>query len=458
MSEPTKESSAANELVKAYAANAAFRAATAEELVNADNPFRRPVRPDDLDFLDYDRELPVDQVLLLSSLLGHRMLRNIYDADAVYLPPSGDSPAWQDLPRFYSDENRLAGHRAGRVLERHLFSFLAAERPALERPSAAAVGELVLGELEERRANPGRAFPVLNSCQDRRYAATFLLLQLTAVLPAANSAVARNLVGDYDAVLPGLGSALVDAHRNWLGDATRLRDALGECDLVTGPNAYWQFYLTSSLARANHLHFVSSGHERFFEFLGAWAHKLVDDAVRAEQFRSVVADAFGVEGGVLTAAQAPEALVTPLLTTLEERFGASALRGFHAGFSDARWLADLWDRDLATQLDWADRIDEYKDKAEKLAHKIEAENIEVDLETFVESEEETSTTHVHDDHRLVVVEVGQMHFWNNAGRVIPLSVGDKVLIPAERLHGSVVLSGTCTYHQPVISEELLNSI
>jgi hypothetical protein len=33
----------------------------------------------------------------------------------------------------------------------------------------------------------------------------------------------------------------------------------------------------------------------------------------------------------------------------------------------------------------------------------------------VETEEETSTTHVHDDHRLVVIEEGDMEFWNNTG-------------------------------------------
>ena len=82
----------------------------------------------------------------------------------------------------------------------------------------------------------------------------------------------------------------------------------------------------------------------------------------------------------------------------------------------------------------------------------------MDLDTFVESEEETSTTHVHNEHRLVIIEEGQMHFWNNVGIRIALNRGDKLLIPTSRLHGSVVLSGTCTYHQPIISEELLAEV
>src|ERR1700742_1523404 len=74
----TSTSVGPNDLVKAFAANPAFRAATAEELINEHNPFRRPVRPDDLEWLDFSAPLEPAKVLRLSGLLGHRMLRNIY--------------------------------------------------------------------------------------------------------------------------------------------------------------------------------------------------------------------------------------------------------------------------------------------------------------------------------------------------------------------------------------------
>ncbi|MCL9795520.1 hypothetical protein MXD58_014660, partial [Frankia sp. AgKG'84/4] len=83
-----------------------------------------------------------------------------------------------------------------------------------------------------------------------------------------------------------------------------------------------------------------------------------------------------------------------------------------------------------------------------------AGGIEVDLDTFVESCDETSTTHVHDEHRLVMIETGDMHFWNNITHKISLTDGDKILIPKSRLHGSTVLSGSCTYHQPIIPDEM----
>ena len=451
-----------SECVRRYAANAPFRSAEAHELVNEDNPFRRPVRPHDLGFLDFGRVLPREETLLLSALLGHRMLRNVYDADLLYLPAREGSPSRADGDLFYSAANRVNGEQAAVVLERHLFSFLPGERPDREIGSVGALKDLVLGELSERRSRPGAAFAAAHRCRGLREAATFVLLQLTSTLPAWRAALARNLAGDYDLAHPALRRLLTEDFVR-AGDRSPVyRDLLGRAGLIAEPVAYWQFFLTTWLARANHLHRLSRNHELVGELFGAWTYQKIDDAVTANAYGALVAEAFGEPPldlcpGGLTEDGLGE-FFDSLVLPFHDRFGQAALQAFQAGFSDARTLHAMADDDLATQLIWADQLDEYKDKAEKLDHKIKNEGLEVDLETFVESSEETSTTHVHDDHRLVVVEVGQMHFWNNVGKKIPMSAGDKLLIPANRLHGSVVLSGTCTYHQPVISEELLRTV
>jgi quercetin dioxygenase-like cupin family protein len=61
---------------------------------------------------------------------------------------------------------------------------------------------------------------------------------------------------------------------------------------------------------------------------------------------------------------------------------------------------------------------------------------------------------VHDEDRLLIIESGQMDFWNCLGARHTYVPGDMAFIPKHRLHGSVVLSGECVYHQPVISAEL----
>lgn len=448
-----------NEIVRGFAANSPFRAAESHELVNEDNPFRRPVRPDDLGWLDYSTVLDRSQVLLLSSLLGHRMLRNAYDVDPLYVAPRGGGPADADGAAFYSPENRIRSAAASAVLERHLFGFLADQRTELPGGSAGALIEQVRGYREELLARPGETFAVAAGLSDRVKAATFVLLQLTASEPASWTAIARNAVGEYDLAHPGLRSRLLGDYTHWVGQQQAYADMLALAELSPAPAAYWQLHLTTSIAVGNHLHMVSRNHEHFFQFLGAWLHKKVHAAATSTAYSSLLDSVFGKANTFFSSvpnfdADAIAGFVTDLVTPLQDRFGERAVAAVHEGFGDARCLTEIWDQDLAAQLAWADQIDVYKEKAEKLDHKITEEKIDIDLDTFVESEEETSTTHVHDDHRLVIVEVGEMHFWNNVGEGISLKQGDKLLIPTSRLHGSTVLTGSCTYHQPIIPDEM----
>jgi hypothetical protein len=446
-----------NDIVKAFARNPAFRAAEWAELTTEEDPFRRPVRPDDLDWLDYAQPMPVEKVLRLSGLLGHRMLRNIYDADLLYVEPRSNPAADADKANFYSAGNRALGELAKPILERHLFTFLDGEREPLATRELGALLKYVQDYRDQRAATSGKAFEAVLATKGRREAATFVLLQLSAYLPASNAAIARNAIGEYDSAHPGLRSLLLDEYRTWVERAPKYRALLADGELQPTVGAYWQLYLNSSLARGNHLHSLSANHERLFEFLGALVHKKIDEELTAAGFAEVFADGLDSTGDYFReqAVTPLAAYVRDLVGPLHERFGAQVLDGFHRGFADAAWYAALWERDLAEQVTWADRIPEYQEKAGKIDQTITNENIEVDLDTFVETSEETSTTHVHDEHRLVMIEVGQMHFWNNVTHKIQLNQGDKLLIPVSRLHGSTVLSGSCTYHQPIIPDEML---
>jgi len=456
----SKDPERANGIVRAFAANAAFRAAEWEELTTEENPYRRPVRPDDLAWLDYSEPMPVHKALRLSALLGHRMLRNVYDADLLFLPPTANAAAAGSRETFYSPQNRVLSALAQPVLERHLFTFLDEVRTPLGRNEVAGVVDNARAHLDRRLAEPGRTETAVSDAKGRREAATFLLIQLGAFLPAAHDAVGRSAVGEYGLAHPGLRGLLLDAHRRWEDDADDYRAMLASAGLTTGAAAYWQLCLGSSLARGNHLHHLARNRENAFAFLGAWTHFEIDRTVTAPRLAAVVEEGLGVRpaylDGVatLTGDELGER-ITALLAPLVERFGTGVVGEFHRGFSDAAWLADLWDRDLGEQITWADRIEEYQDKAVRIDRRISDENITVDLDTFVETCDETSTTHVHNEHRLVMVESGRMHFWNNVTHKIELNEGDKLLIPLSRLHGSTVLSGSCTYHQPVIPEEML---
>jgi hypothetical protein len=150
-----REGADPNEVIRSYAANPALRSATGSELVNHTNPFRRPVRREDLQFLDYRGVLHPDRLLSLRSLLGHRMLLNIYEAEPLFLPPSGDSEAWTDFSSFYSPEARALGDSARPLLENHLFAFLDAPSARVGTVSATALRNRCV-EVETRRMRAER--------------------------------------------------------------------------------------------------------------------------------------------------------------------------------------------------------------------------------------------------------------------------------------------------------------
>jgi hypothetical protein len=390
------------------------------------------------------------------------MLRNIYDADLLYLAPTDNPAAAADRSQFYADRNRELGALARPILERHLFTFLAGERA----PFAGGLADLTraVGEYRERRTEePGQAFEAALATRGRREAATFLMLQLSAYLPAGYAALARAAIGEYEVAAPGLRALLLEQYLGWVRRAERYRGLLADAELVPTAGAYWQLYLGSSLARGNHLHHLAANHERIFEFLGALVQFKIDEWATRDRFAEVFADGLDSAAEYFRTPARPgeldlDTLVDVVLRPVAHTFGEPAIAAFHRGFADAVWLTNLWHRDLSDQVTWADRIEEYQEKAEKLDQMITNENIRVDLDTFVETSEETSTTHVHNEHRLVMIEVGQMHFWNNVTHKIQLNQGDKLLIPVSRLHGSTVLSGSCTYHQPIIPEEMLGQV
>ncbi|MDT8913084.1 hypothetical protein [Amycolatopsis sp. PS_44_ISF1] len=450
----------ANDVVKAFAANPAFRAAEWEELTTEDDPHRRPVRPDDLEWLDYSKPMPAPKALKLSALLGHRMLRNVYDAGHVHLPPRRTEVNEVSARQFHSAQNRILGALARPILERHLFTLLDELRPSLSTVDSETITGTVLDYHEQRRSEPGRAFDVALRTRGRKEAASFMLLQLSAFRPAAHTAFGQAATGEYDTGHPALRGLLLEDYRGWADRAPAYRELLAGASLCPTAGAYWQLYLGTSLGRGNLVHHLAGDPSKIFELAGAFVHEKIDRAATGARFTEVFADGLGYSGAFFT----PDAALTAsglrellgrLLPPIAENFGTEALAAFHRGFSDARWFAETWDADLATQLDWADKIEEYQEKAEKIDQYLTNENIEVDLDTFVETNEETSTTHVHNEHRLVMIETGQMHFWNNVTHKIQLNQGDKLLIPVSRLHGSTVLSGSCTYHQPIIPEDML---
>jgi quercetin dioxygenase-like cupin family protein len=451
------------ELIRLYAMNSPFRSATAEELIVTDNPYRRPIRPPDLDFIDYRQPLTADKILKLSALMGHRMLRNIYETELSFLPGDKNSPAWQDFELFYSPENIKLGELVRPHLEKHVFNFLNEESATRESFSVAPLKEQVVTAGAEAKARINQTVDTILHADDRpRIMKTFLIQQLSAYR-AERETLTRSLIGEYDGVWAHVSrffsspSTIQDtpaADRSSL-----LKRLVKSCGLHIEPHAYWQFYLSTSLALANYMYHVSRDPGKIFRAIGARAYREIYHACCRDQIAEAIRSIYGdhVDTAYYSGpAPTPEQIIETVIVPLAETYGEHAIGEISRGFYENMRLHEIADSDFITQVTWADKPTVYEERARIMFKAIQDQNLQVPLDTFVELSSETSTTHTHDEHRLLVIETGEMHFWTLSGPPMHLRPGDMTYIPYERLHGSTVISNECIYHQPVISPELLH--
>jgi mannose-6-phosphate isomerase-like protein (cupin superfamily) len=443
---PAIDSEIMVQAVEQYLVSPIFRAARYEELVLDDNPYRRPVRPDDIGLVDFSAPLGRGQFSQLSGLMGNRMLLNIYDTDKLFLPRNPTDEKWRDYRQFYAEKNRFLGDLIRPYLEAHVFGFVREEAAERVTGEGARVVDRLAALAREQDEAAGELGEVLSRAADRE-----AMLQMLAIQSLATRLNTGGRPASALRALPG-SAALPD-----LLGAPEADDPLAEVALRHGikdePHSYYQYYLPSTLALMNYMNRATRDPGEVFALAGALAAHASGTRALADALAPLVA---GTSGGPGQVRRGPEPAGSGhAVVELMDRVGGDfGVREFARGLEEYAVLLDVHHEDLMRQFTWIEAMPPYVDKARRLQAAITEHQIPVDLDTFVESWEECSTTHVHDDDRLLVIESGEMEFWNCFGMRHKLRAGDMTFIPKHRLHGSVVLTGECVYHQPVITADL----
>jgi mannose-6-phosphate isomerase-like protein (cupin superfamily) len=360
--------------------------------------------------------------------MANRVLLSINEAQEARLPRTR-SVDLSDWDGFYSEESHRCGARITHALERFAFGFLGSDM-AGEAPVFPSIYDEAKTFWMRRRRALDRA----------SYRAEGLALALIQHVPLYESVIAseRNLPSEIRVLLanPALSAT-----------AKALTDALRRSGYRTGRHSYWQFYLPGSLAMVNYLLCLGRSPGTLFQYVGA---RLVLEVERAALGRALIDD---IDAHYDSAETTMKAVHQRMLVLFVERFGPQASARIEAGAVSMRRLLSLVRRGVLEQLTWLSDLSWPQRAARQISERIERECPGIDRDTFVEPREMCSTTHVHDEHRLVVVETGHMRFWGNVGMCHDMYPGDMILIPKGCLHGSTVVSESCTYHQPIIPDD-----
>ncbi|WP_250517362.1 peptide synthetase [Caballeronia sp. INDeC2] len=443
-------------LIQQFAAATPFRSATVDELVLDGDYHRRPLRPEDFEFLKFRKPVRRHNVSRLPALASNRTLMSIYELDVARLPKTPDAGEWARYVDFYRDDTRALGAQIVPFLEAYAFEHLALDVDASESvdTAAARLSRIVDEESAFWEAN----FARLMRNDYLEEGLRFIMVQRWALAVSKRRAFARAMASGLMDFVPADARPTLSGD---LPDDTLLTRVAGFVGLTREQHAYWQFYLPTSMAKCNLLYALARRPDRAFAFVGAafaaeaeWlafgigleracAHlqptgrKPADPAARCAELAERFTRAFG---------------------EVTQRYGDAALAQGVQGVVAGERSAERGRWDLGEQLRWLSAIRRYVEFAHRISKRIDAECPDIDRETFVEPLEMCSTTHVHNDHRLVTIQEGDMLFWGNVGMQLEMHQGDMVLIPDGRLHGSTVTSPECTYHQPIIPDDWVEAL
>ena len=259
-------------LIELYAARPLFD--NTPEWIIRDNPYRRPVNWNAVQQLDFIRPLNRAEILGANALAAHRMLLNIYETDLIFLPASDFTAKRNDFASYYSNDNKLLGELIRPTLEAHVFNFLKDEINVTGRWSVEALKsylQLIIAKHEESELEICNA--ILSSADPER-AGRGLLIQVAGDFLSEASASSRNILGKYGEIQSELFKIVIDDYGYGVHPAkhsTLFENTLSTCGLMSDVHAYWQFYLSSSLALNNYYHYVSRDHSKYFQAIGAIA-------------------------------------------------------------------------------------------------------------------------------------------------------------------------------------------
>ncbi|OZI34731.1 peptide synthetase [Bordetella genomosp. 10] len=445
-------------LIKQFAGHTAFRSAVVEELELDEDFHRRPLRPEDLEFLKFQRAITAQTVSRLPSLATNRLLLSINEL-AVSRPTMKDTPQERERQRlFHSDLNNSLGMRIRPYLEHYGFSYVS--QAAAARVNAGGnIEESVDALYTQELRFWTDVFKLLGQRGYLEEGLRFILIQRWSLRPSQGIALRRAAANGYfdalpTAVLPWDGGA-------WPLDAT-LRAAAMFAGVNRRQHSYWQFYLPTSMHRVNLLYALANRPDRPYVMVGAAYGAEIESLALVVALQHACPQVARMPGcSVIDERQVVADLKARLRNALAETEAhapGDALGELRLGLEAVASVAERGRWDLGEQLRWLSALENYCAWAKDIDARIQRECPNIDRETFVEPREMCSTTHVHNDHRLVVIEHGDMIFWGNLGMQLKMTVGDMVLIPDGRLHGSTVVSHECTYHQPIIPDEWIQAL
>lgn len=424
-------------LVVDFVGNSAYRPHATPYIV--DNPYRRPLHRDRLAAVDWQQPLTEDAFVSDRSLLANRLLMNVYESDAMFLPVDGLRGKERDFAAFYDPTARVLADRIRPTAERFALGFLDESIQVNGHWDEAET----LAHLEATIHEATTAdFPVQDAIEraaDPRRAAEMLMVQMALDGLTEATAMSQNLGGSYGVEQSELFKIFIDEFGygvNAAKHSTLFTDLCASVGMQTRAHHYWFFYLPSSMAVNNYFYRVTRDRTGFFRYIGAMA---LLEATFAPWFARLTTSMRTIFGDGVDTRYCDEhahidqhhgrMAVHDLLLPLARKHGPTAARGLIRGVEEIRLLSSLADRDLLAQLAWTPTARSARSTSDVDLTGTPPEIREVGPTVPFETE-------VADADTSVDVSSGRVELhWTGTGEPLTLAAGEGASVPKGRLYG-----------------------
>ena len=350
---------------------------------------------------------------------------------------------------FYDPQHAASGKKIRPLLEQYLYNWLK-EEVHINGPwcldSFVAHTDKVLDDVAR---SDSKLHEVLTTSRHPERAARFFMTQCAGDFLSEASAMARNVLGNGGVYTSELFKILIDEYGYGIDKkkhSTIFEDMLKDMDMSHHVHHYWQFYTPASLSLTNYFHYVSANHGELFRYIGAMYYTEATLALTTQHqsraiktiFNGTVSTEYFDEHSHIDVHHGRMALQRLILPMIKQ-FGNAIIPDLIRGFEEFRLLQDIADDELYAHIKWHDEMDEHRANARALHGRKP-----VDL-TITEPEHELSVLHTHPNDELFWVESGELDFVASPELTVRLKAGEGVVIPKGMLHGTCIVSPSCTY-------------
>ncbi|GGU04163.1 MULTISPECIES: iron-containing redox enzyme family protein [Streptomyces] len=398
------------------------------------NPYHRPLNPERVAELDWSRPLDEETFASDRSLLANRLLMNVYESDALFLPAAGLRTFEDDFSAFYHSDSRLAGERIRPQMERFAFGFLDDSVGVSGQWDEDTLRAHLRHSVDQANSPGSRpVFDAIRAAKSPRIAAGTQIVQMALDGLTEATAMSQNLGGAFGPEQSELFKIFVDEFGYGVFPAkhsTLFMELCSSVGMATTSHHYWFFYLPSSIAINNYFYWATRNRTGFFRYIGAMAFL---EATFASWFGDLTKVFRDVYGDAVDTRYCDEhahidqhhgrMAIDDLLIPLARKHGPVAVKGLLQGVEEIQLLDRLAGADLLAQLTWDPALSDAP--ADGPAGVV----VELDSDSAFDTQVAPAATRLH-------VLGGEALLYTSAtGDPLRVPQGRSVVVPAGRLYG-----------------------